>query len=265
MSDAPRVAIVTGAGRGIGAAAVRALAADGYAVLAVDLCHDLPGLPYSLATEADLQQVVASTDAPDRVAAHVADVRDPRQLAAAVATAESRWGGLDVAVGCAGIIAGGLDQWEVDSDVERAVVDINLHGILNLARGTIPAMLRRPAPRSGRFVAVASAAATQGLAKLTAYCAAKAGVTGAVRALAAELGATGITANSVSPGSTRTAILDESARLYDLDDAEAFAAQQPLCRLIEPEEVAAAIAFLASPRSSAITGAEVPVDGGFVL
>lgn len=260
-----RVAIVTGAARGIGAATVRALAADGYSVLAVDLCRDLSGLPYSLATESDLSQVVASTGAADRVAAHVADVRDRAALVAAVAEAEARWGGLDVAVGCAGVIAGGVHQWELSPELERLVVEVNLDGVLNLSRAAVPALLRRPAPRSGRIIAVASSAATQGLAKLAAYCAAKAAVSGAIRALAAELGATGVTANCVSPGSTRTAILDESARLYDLDNPVDFAKQQPLGRLIEPEEVAAAIAFLASPASSAITGAEVPVDGGFVL
>ena len=82
---------------------------------------------------------------------------------------------------------------------------------------------------------------------LAAYCAAKAGVLGFVRALAAELGDTGVTANAVSPGSTRTPILDESARLYGLESAEDFAAQQPLGRLLEPEEVAALIAWLAGP------------------
>ena len=109
---------------------------------------------------------------------------------------------------------------------------------------------------------MASAAATRGLPMLAAYCAAKAGVAGLIRALAAELGGTGITANAVSPGSTATPILDESARLYGLPDAQAFAAQQPIGRLLDPAEVAAVLAFLASPASSGMTGAVVPVDGG---
>ena len=168
MSAAGRVAIVTGAGRGIGAATVRALAADGFAVLAVDIAADIPGLPYSLATEADLDDAVAVADAGDNVAAYVADVRDPAQLVAAVAEAERRWGGVDVAIGCAGVIGGGLDQWELSPDIERVLLDVNLGGILNLSRAAIPAMLRRPAPRHGRFVAVSSAAASRGLPKLAA-------------------------------------------------------------------------------------------------
>ena len=265
MSAAGRVAIVTGAGRGIGAATVRALAADGFAVLAVDIAADIPGLPYSLATEADLDDAVAVADAGDNVAAYVADVRDPAQLVAAVAEAERRWGGVDVAIGCAGVIGGGLDQWELSPDIERVLLDVNLGGILNLSRAAIPAMLRRPAPRHGRFVAVSSAAASRGLPKLAAYSAAKAGVTGLVRALAGELGPTGITVNGVSPGSTDTAMLHESARLYGLPASGEFARQQPVARLVEPAEVAAVIAFLASEASSAMTGAVVPVDGGLAL
>jgi NAD(P)-dependent dehydrogenase (short-subunit alcohol dehydrogenase family) len=129
----------------------------------------------------------------------------------------------------------------------------------------VPALLRRPVPRHGRFIAVASAAATRGLPMLAAYCAAKAGVAGFVRALAAELGGTGITANAVSPGSTATPILEESARLYGLPAATAFAAQQPLGRLLQPQEVAAVLAFLAGDGASAMTGATVPVDGGLAL
>ena len=260
-SPAPRVALVTGAARGIGAATVAALAADGWRVVAVDRCADDPALPYPLGTRAELDRVVAGRDA---VAAQ-ADTRDPDALAAAVRLAEERWGGLDAAVAAAGVIAGGVPAWQVPPGQEQAVLDVDLGGVLNLARVAVPALLRRPEPRRGRFLAVASAAATRGLPMLAAYCAAKAGVAGFIRALAAELGRTGVTANAVSPGSTATPILDESARLYDLPAADAFAAQQPLGRLLDPAEVAAVLAFLAGDGASAMTGAVVPVDGGLAL
>jgi SDR family mycofactocin-dependent oxidoreductase len=270
MTEPPgmrRVALVTGAARGIGAATVRALAAQGWAVLAVDRCADDPALPYRLGSRDELYQVVteASAGFHGSVQACEADVRDDEQLAGAVAAAERQWGGLDAAVAVAGVIAGGVPLWEMPTVQQRAVLDIDLGGVLGLARAAIPALLRRPDPRSGRFLAVASAAATRGLPMLAAYCAAKAGVAGLVRALAAELGGTGITANAVSPGSTDTPILAESARLYGLPGSGSFAAQQPVRRLLEPEEVAAALVWLAGEASSGVTGAVVPVDGGLAL
>ena len=262
------VAVVTGAGRGIGAATVLALAATGWSVLAVDSAADDPALPYPMASPADLAGVVrraSETAGAGQVRSFVADVRDQAAVAAAVAEAEQRWGGLDAAVGAAGVIAGGVPLWEVPLAQEQAVLDIDLGGVLSLARAAVPALLRRPVPRAGRFLAVASAAATRGLPMLAAYCAAKAGVTGLIRALAAELADSGVTANAVSPGSTATPILDESARLYELPGAQAFASQQPVRRLLDPAEVAAVLAFLASPSSSGMTGAIVPVDGGLAL
>lgn len=264
-----RVAVVTGAGRGIGAETVWALAAGGWCVLAVDRAADDKDLPYALATEADLDGVVSEAamlaGEAGQVESFVADVRAPAELQAAVAVAESRWGGLDAAIACAGVIAGGVPHWEVPPEQEQAVLDVDLGGVLNLARAAVPALLRRPAPRSGRFLAVASAAATRGLPMLAAYCAAKAGVTGFIRALAVELGETGVTANAVSPGSTDTAMLTETARLYDLGGAPEFAPTQPFRRLLAPAEIAAVLTFLASPASSAMTGAVVPADGGLAL
>jgi SDR family mycofactocin-dependent oxidoreductase len=261
-----RVAVVTGAARGIGAATVGRMAAAGWCVLAIDRCADDPTVPYALGTREELDAVVARAGAGgDRVAAVAVDARDADGLTAAIAEAEHRWGGLDVAVAAAGVIAGGVPAWELPPEQERAVLDIDLGAILTLARVAVPALQRRPVPRTGRFLAVASAAATQGLPMLAAYCAAKAGVAGFVRALAVELGPSGITANAVSPGSTDTAILIESARLYALDGGHSFAAQQPLGRLIRPDEVAAVLTFLAGTDSSAVTGAVVPVDGGLAL
>src|SRR5689334_1273719 len=258
-----RVALVTGAARGIGAATVVALAAYGWRVAAVDRCADDPALPYPLGTRAELDTVVAQAG-PGAFAAE-ADTRDGDALAAVIAEAEQRWGGLDAAVAAAGVIAGGEPAWQVPPAAEQAVLDIDLGGVLTLARVAVPALLRRPEPRRGRFLAVASAAATRGLPMLAAYCAAKAGVAGFIRALAAELGGTGVTANAVSPGSTATPVLDESARLYGLAAADAFAAQQPLGRLLDPAEVAAVLVFLAGDGASAMTGAVVPVDGGLAL
>lgn len=257
-----RVALVTGAARGIGAATVRALLGEGWSVVAVDRCADDPRLPYALGTRDELDAVVAGTDS---AVAVVADTTDEPALREAVAVAEERFGGLDAAIAAAGVIAGGVPLWQQDGDELLAVLETDLLGVLRLARAAVPALLRRPEPRAGRFVAVASAAATRGLPMLATYCAAKAGVAGAVRALAVELAPYGITANAVSPGSTDTAILAESARLYGLPGAKAFAQQQPIGRLLAPEEVAAALVWLAGRDAGAVTGAVLPVDGGLAL
>jgi SDR family mycofactocin-dependent oxidoreductase len=264
-----RVAVVTGAARGIGAATVVRLAADGWSVVAVDRCADDPRLPYGLGTADELAAVVDTAreraGSPGAVISLAGDAASAADMRSALETAEREFGGVDAMIAAAGVIAGGVPLWEMPEAEEEAVLEIDLGAVLVAARVGIPALLRRPEPRSGRFIAVASAAATRGLPLLAAYCAAKAGVTGLVRALAAELRGTGITANAVSPGSTQTPILDESARLYGLESAEEFAAQQPLERLIAPEEVAEAILFLAGTGASAVTGATIAVDGGLSL
>ena len=260
------VAIVTGAARGIGAATALSLAGVGWTVVAVDIGHDDARLPYPLGTPQQLQEVVAGgRDTPGTIIAALADVTDHDAMQAIVDTATADHGGLDAFVAAAGVIAGGVPQWELDPGAEQAVIDVCLGAVLTASRTAIPALLERPQPRHGRFLAVSSTAALRGLPMLAAYCAAKAGVAGLIRALATELRGTGVTANAVCPGSTRTRILDESARLYDLLGADAFAAQQPLERLIEPNEVAAMLTWLAGRDADAMTGAIIPVDGGLSI
>lgn len=257
----PRVALVTGAARGIGAAVVEQLAGAGWRVVAADRCADLPGVPYAMGSRRELAELAARW--PGRVLDVVADVRDPQALRAAVDLAEERFGALDAAVAAAAVIAGGRPLWETPDEEWDALFETGVRGVANLARAAVPALLRRPEPRSGRFVALASAAAHRGLWHLAAYNAAKHGVVGLVRGLATDLRGTGVTATAVSPGSTRTAMLDASAALYDLPDVEEFAVHQLVDRLLDPAEVAAAVCWLCSEQSSAVTGTVVHADGGF--
>jgi SDR family mycofactocin-dependent oxidoreductase len=258
------VAVVTGAARGIGAATVHGLVAAGWDVTAVDRADDDPRLPYKMGSSADLQAVVEEAGR-DAVTPAVADAAQHLALLEVVQQAEARHGRVDAVIAAAGVVAGGVPLWEMPVAQQEAVLEVNLLGALVAARVGIPALLRRPVPRDGRFIAVASTAASRGLPMLAVYCAAKAGVVGMVRALGVELRGTGVTANAVSPGSTRTEILTESARLYGLASAEEFALQQPIERLLEPAEVAALIVWLAGPGGASCTGADLPIDGGLSL
>lgn len=261
-SDPPGapVALVTGAARGIGAAVARRLASLGWAVVLVDVARDDPALDYPLATPADLADAAAACG-PDAVAV-TADVRDQVALDAAVGVAVDRFGGLDAAVAAAGAVAGSPSLWETGDETWAAMIGTNLEGVWRTARAAVPALLARPEPRRGRFVAVSSAGGVLGLPRLAAYSAAKHGVVGLVRSLAAELAPHGVTVNAVAPGSTDTAILAASARVYGLAGPEDFARHHLQDRLVRPEEVAGLVAWLCGPDSSAVIGAVLPVDAG---
>ncbi|WGY01604.1 mycofactocin-coupled SDR family oxidoreductase [Nocardioides sp. QY071] len=238
-----RVVLVTGAARGIGAATVRRLVARGNRVVAVD------------------ELTIAETD--PQVLPVVADVRDRSALAAAVDLAIETWGRLDAAVAAAAVVAGGRPLWETPEADLDLLWDVDVKGVWNTAAVTVPAMLAGPDPSGCRFVAVASAAGHHGLHHLAAYNAAKHAVIGLVKGLAADLVGTGVTACAVSPGSTRTPMLEATAALYGLDDVDTFADNQLLRRILEPEEVAAALVFCCSSEAAVLNGSVVRADGGF--
>jgi SDR family mycofactocin-dependent oxidoreductase len=255
-----RVALITGAARGVGAATARQLAAMGWNLVLFDVCAPVLGAGYAMATHEELERSVAACGG--RAIGVSGDVREQADLDAAVDRAREQFGGLDAALAVAGAVAGGTEGWLISDEQWELTLEINLSGAFRLARAAVPAILERPEPRRGRFLAVASAGATQGLPMMAAYSAAKHGVVGLVRSLAAELGPYGVTANAVAPGSTRTAALEASAALYGLKTIEEFALHHRLPRLVEPEEIGAALAWLCDDRASAVTGALIAVDAG---
>jgi SDR family mycofactocin-dependent oxidoreductase len=255
-----RVAVVTGAARGIGAATVDRLVGSGWLVVAVDVCADDPALDYALATPGDLRAVGERHG--DQVHILTGDVRSRSDMDAAVEAAQVRFGRLDAAVAGAGVVFGGPPLWETADAQWNVQFDVNVSGVRHLAAAAVPVLLDAPVPRQGRVVAVASAAGMLGLRRMSGYSASKHAVIGLMKALAADLAGTGITANAVCPGSTRTSILDASATVYDLSSAEEFAHQQLVERLLEPDEPAAMIAWLCGLESSGVTGAALSVDGG---
>jgi SDR family mycofactocin-dependent oxidoreductase len=258
-----RVAIVTGAARGIGAATVDTLVNDGYHVVAVDRCRDIPEVPYAMATRSDLDAVVARHG--DAVLGLVGDVRSASDMQLAVETATRHFGRLDAVVASAGVVAAGAALWEITDAAWDAVWSVNVLGTRRLIEAAAPTLIENGKDANARIVAVASAAGSTGLYHLAAYSAAKHAVVGLIRGVAMDLAPYGVTANAVSPGSTRTAILTASAAVYGLSSEEEFATQQPIGRLIEPTEIAAAISWLCTPGASAITGADIAVDGGMTV
>jgi len=165
-----RVAIVTGAARGIGAATVDALVNDGFRVVAVDRCRDIADVPYAMATPAELDAVVARHG--DAVLGLVGDVRSATDMQLAVETATRHFGRLDAVVAGAGVVAGGVPLWEMTDAQVDAVWSVSVLGTRRLLDAAIPAMMSE-GRRDGRVVAIASAAGQLGLRHLAAYSAAK--------------------------------------------------------------------------------------------
>jgi 3-oxoacyl-[acyl-carrier protein] reductase len=227
-----RSVLVTGGNRGIGLAIARRLAAGGDAVTVTSRSGaEVPGL-----------------------AVAACDVRDPAAVEAAFAAAEAAHGPVEVLVANAGITRDQLLALMSEDDF-GAVLDTNLTGAYRVAKRAVRPMIRL---RRGRIIFISSVVAMLGSGGQANYAASKAGLIGLARSLARELATRNITVNVVAPGFVDT---DMTAELAD-DRKTAILAGVPLGRLGSADEVAAAVAFLASPDAAYITGAVIPVDGG---
>ncbi len=229
-----RVALVTGGARGIGLATARTLAARGHQVA-----------------------VTVRGEPVDGLVSVRCEVTDTASVDAAFAEVEDRLGPVEVLVANAGVTRDHLLVRMGDDDFTD-VVDTNLTGAWRVAKRASRSMMRA---RWGRIVFVSSVVASTGQAGQTNYAASKAGLVGLARSIARELATRGVTANVVAPGPVDTAML---AALDDTTRDE-IVARVPIGRCATPDEVAAAIAFLAGDDAGAITGAVVPVDGGLGL
>jgi NAD(P)-dependent dehydrogenase (short-subunit alcohol dehydrogenase family) len=231
------VAAVTGGASGIGEATVRVLRERGAKVAVLDL---------NAAAEDDL---AVATDVTDD-----ASVRD------AIDRVVAELGGLDILVNCAGIGAQG-DVSVNDDDEWLRVLQVNLMGVVRCCRAALPHLRRSSAPA---IVNIASVAATAGLPDRVLYTATKGAVLAATRAMAADHIREGIRINCVNPGTAQTPWIDRLLAKTEDPEAEmaALKSRQPHGRLVTAEEVADAVAYLASPRSGSTTGIGLAVDGG---
>jgi len=244
-SNETQVALVTGATRGIGRAIALELAARGYRVV---------GTATSEAGAAAIGDALAAYPGCKGV---VLNVTDAAAVAATVDAVVKELGGLHVLVNNAGITRDNISVRLKDADWD-AVIDTNLRAVFRLAREVMRPMMKQ---RHGRIVNITSVVGSIGNGGQANYAAAKAGVAGMTRSLAAELGSRGITVNCVAPGFIDT---DMTESLPEAQKA-ALLEKIPVGRLGRPEEIAKAVAFLASDDAAYITGTELHVNGGMYM
>jgi NAD(P)-dependent dehydrogenase (short-subunit alcohol dehydrogenase family) len=247
---ADSVALVTGAGSGIGRAASVALAAQGASIVAADLVAD------------GLEETVAMTDG--NVVSVVGDVRRRADVQQAIDLAVERFGGLDVVVANAAVSL--YEPFEEQSEETiDLVLDTNLKGALLCAQLAIPALRSRG---GGSIVFVSSVQAYITLPGCVPYAAAKAGLVAAAIALAPEVGRDGIRVNAIAPGTIDTPMLRRDLSGMNREEAESFLRRvedaNALGRLGRPEDVAETVVYLASDASSYVTGTTIVVDGGYL-
>jgi 3-oxoacyl-[acyl-carrier protein] reductase len=246
MRLAGKVAIITGAGRGIGQATALKFASEGARVVVCDLSPEW--------IEATVERV---TRRGGEAMGYTVDVRDIGELHAMVEATLARWGKVDCLVNNAGIV---MDSQLKNMTEEQfdSVIEINLKGVYNCTRAVVDTMLRQ---RSGVILNASSIVGLYGNFGQTNYAASKFGVIGMVKTWARELGRRGIRANAVCPGFIETAILKSIPERV----IRALEEKVPLGRLGKPEEIANTFAFLASDEASYINGAVIEVSGGLTI
>jgi len=268
-----RTVFITGAGRGVGRSTAEAFAEAGANLLLLDICRDVEGCPYPMATRVDLDETADRCRARGaRVLAVAADVRSASEVDDAVARCHDDLGRVDVLVNNAGIVGpGGVAAHELDEHAWSVMIDIDLTGPWRCARAVLPDLV---AKRSGAIVNVASTAGLVAFPHFANYVAAKHGLIGLTRALALDYAPYGIRVNAVAPTSIRdepelaSGMLRGVAGMLGVgaDDYEVLSLpHHPLGSLVNAADVSGTIMWLASDAAAHITGAVIPVDAGFSI
>ena len=248
--DERRVALVTGAGRGMGRGIAERLAQDGHRVVIVDLSAE------------DAQSAAAALQEAGGEALGVhGDVTDRASVRAAVETAETRFGPVDILVNCAGWDAL-MPFLDTDEELWHRLIEINFVGPLRFAHAVLPGMSERG---WGRVVNVASDAGRVGSVQESVYSGAKGGLIAFTKTIAREFARRGVTANSVCPGPTDTPGLREAVAESGEGVIAAMSKGVPMRRLGRPEDVASAVSFFAREDTEYVTGQTLSVSGGLTM
>lgn len=271
-----KVALVTGAARGQGRSHALRLAAEGADVIAVDIAaNSVETISYALASEEDLDSTVKEIESMDRRAVKaVADVRSLSELQQAADTGLSEFGKIDIVCANAGIGSWAV-AWEMTAQQWKDMIDINLTGVFNTVRATLPSMVERG--EGGSIVLTSSTAGLRAYANTAHYTAAKHGVIGLMKVLAQEAGPHRIRVNAVCPTTVRTPLVinDATFELFapHLENPTEDDVREPFESLnilpgvawVEPSDVSDAVLFLCSDAAKFITGVALPIDAGNIV
>ncbi|ALI24672.1 hypothetical protein XA26_08120 [Mycolicibacterium fortuitum] len=266
-----KIALITGAARGIGRAQAVRFAEEGAAIIAVDVCGPIDTVHVPHSTRDDLAETVRLVEqAGGRVVTEIVDVRDSEELRAAADRGAAELGGIDIVCATAGVTSRG-NAVELSEAAWRTMLDVNLTGVWNTCTASAPHLISRGA---GSMVLVSSIAGLRGLIGVAHYTAAKHGVVGLMRSLAHDLAPHGVRVNCVHPTNVDTPLIQNdlvrSGFRPDLDrppTRDEFAAAATRMNLlavpwVQPVDVANASLFLASDEARYITAVSLPVDAG---
>jgi SDR family mycofactocin-dependent oxidoreductase len=264
-----KVAFITGAARGQGRAHAVRLAADGADIIALDICANIDSMDYPNATLSELEETVKLVeDKGRRIVARQADVRDADAVDRVVGEGVEQFGRLDIVVANAGIVR--LTDGSDRRQIFRDIIDVNLVGVWNTVESALPTMI--DGGRGGSIVITSSSAGLKGTgtdrAGGQAYAAAKRGLVGLMQVWANHLGEQSIRVNTIHPTGVATGMVmnDAMAKLLESGDVAMEAMQNVLpIPILQPEEVAGAVAWLVSDEAKFITGTAWPLDAGFAV
>jgi NAD(P)-dependent dehydrogenase (short-subunit alcohol dehydrogenase family) len=260
-----KVVFITGGARGLGRAIALGVAAEGAQVAVADICRNISGRSIKLADRDDLDRTVADLNSGGRRAVgYIADVRSSAQMQKAIDSAVDEFGRIDTLVANAGIGAGFANAWEISEDEWDTVIEVNLKGAWLSAKMTAPHMIAR---RSGHIIFISSQAGLKGYPGIASYCAAKFGIIGLMKSLAIELAPHSINVNAICPGSVDTegnrGVAEEMGVTFE-EMVSAFTGKQLISRVMQPDNIARGVVYLASIDGEFITGHGLAIDGGAI-